>query len=77
MEMTIHIEEGLYSRIESLARKEAASPAEIVEKYVANIGNIAANPRSPVGLFADEPGLMDEIVEDVMQAREHDPLRTP
>ena len=28
-----------------------------------------------LGLFADEPGLMDEVCESAMQSRERDPLR--
>lgn len=35
-------------------------------------------PSRPVlGLFADEPELMDEVCELAMQARERDPLRRP
>lgn len=30
-----------------------------------------------IGMFADEPELIDRIIEDIMQAREHDPLRQP
>ena len=30
-----------------------------------------------LGMFADEPELLDEVVESAMQARERDPLRQP
>ncbi len=32
-------------------------------------------PQSVVGLFADEPELLDEVCEQAMRARERDPLR--
>ncbi|MGA3123561.1 MAG: hypothetical protein ABSF69_22560 [Polyangiaceae bacterium] len=32
-------------------------------------------PPSVVGLFADEPDLLDEVCEQAMWARERDPLR--
>jgi hypothetical protein len=36
----------------------------------------AVEPSTPIeGLFANEPGLIDEICEEAMQARERDPLR--
>ncbi len=35
----------------------------------------AANPESIIGLFADDPDLIDEVCESAMQSRERDPLR--
>ncbi len=32
-------------------------------------------PQSVVGLFADEPELVDEVCEEAMRTRERDPLR--
>jgi hypothetical protein len=34
-------------------------------------------PGDLIGLFRDEPDLLDEIVEDAMKARETQPLRLP
>ena len=39
-------------------------------------GSSGAQP-SVIGLFADEPELVDEICEAAMAARERDPLRLP
>ncbi|HWO25719.1 MAG TPA: hypothetical protein VNO30_43570 [Kofleriaceae bacterium] len=33
------------------------------------------SPHAIVGLFADQPDLIDTVSEDAMQARERDPLR--
>ncbi len=36
-----------------------------------------ASPDELLGLFRDEPELLDEIVEDAMKTRETQPLRLP
>ncbi len=77
MQITISIDDKLYDVIQRLARRQDASPTDVIARYVAGIGETEACPRSPVGLFADEAGLMDAIVQDAMQSRERDPLRTP
>lgn len=33
------------------------------------------SPHAIVGLFADQPDLIEAVAEDAMQARERDPLR--
>jgi hypothetical protein len=49
-------------------------PVEVIVRSVApDVGDAA----SVVGLFADEPDLMDEIANSAMEARERDRLRTP
>lgn len=51
-------------------------PVEVVVRSVDDIAKID-RPISIVGLFADEPDLMDDVVGGAMAAREHDSLRTP
>ena len=77
MQMTISIDDSLYAAIERLARKQDTSPEEMVAGYVAKIRDLKVERQSPVGLFADEPGLMEDIAREAMEARERDPLRTP
>ena len=48
-------------------------PVEVVLRPVAEEHKDRA---SIVGLFADEPEVMDEISDSAMAARERDPLRT-
>ena len=48
-------------------------PVEVVLRPVAEEQKDRA---SIVGLFADEPELMDEVSDSAMAAREGDPLRT-
>ena len=43
----------------------------------ARIMNTAKTEDDLLGLFADEPELIDRIVSDAMTARETHPLRTP
>ena len=48
-------------------------PVEVVLRPVPAVEDDRA---SIIGLFADEPDLMDEVSNGAMAAREHDPLRT-
>jgi len=48
-------------------------PVEVVLRPMAEEQKDSA---SIVGLFADEPELMDEVSDSAMAARERDPLRT-
>jgi hypothetical protein len=36
---------------------------------------VVVEPKSIIGLFGDDPDLMDRVCEVAMQARERDPLR--
>lgn len=52
----------------------------LVERVVHQLAESSAAAEAPgavsiVGLFGDEPELIDEVVEDAMRARERDPLR--
>lgn len=68
----------LLASIRSLPRKEQL---RLVEQVVHDLANDDAPPESPapesiVGLFADEPALVEAVTEAAMTARERDPLRT-
>jgi hypothetical protein len=61
-------------RIQSGGRVEVVSPdlpdGELAEVIVLLPGPLAPSPDC-LGLFADEPELMDQIVADAMTARDH------
>lgn len=68
----------LFSEIKTLAPRERLRLVERVIHDLTSAGDVEAvfnNPGAIVGLFADEPELMDEVSEAAMVARERDPLR--
>ena len=53
----------LADRLRRELGEESDSPAGLID------------PAAIVGLFADDPDLIDEVCESAMQSRERDPLR--
>ena len=76
----LHIDELTYARAKQLAEKRNVSVEEIVSEA---IERLALAPReestgdSIIGLFADVPELVDQVVEDAYRSRQRDPLRQP
>jgi len=68
----------LFIEIKTLAPRERL---RLVERVIHDLtdggeaGTASGDPGTILGLFADEPELMDEINEAAMVARERDPLR--
>lgn len=57
---------------------EALEHFKLATTALEQVGQAAAAARDPLlGLFADEPELMDEVVESAMRDREVRPLRLP
>jgi hypothetical protein len=68
----------LFHQIKTLAPRERLRLVERVIHDLTDVGEIeaaAGDARTIIGLFADEPDLMDEVCEGAMVARERDPLR--
>jgi hypothetical protein len=64
----------LLDAIRELPRRERLRIVEIVVHDLAEEDRGQA-PDVVVGLFADQPDLIEEVCEAAMQARENDPLR--
>jgi len=51
----------------------------MLEALIQEIVRLLANSESAedpiVGMFAEEPGLLDQVIQSAMRARERDPLR--
>ena len=64
-----------------LARRAAESRHSTLEALIQEIVRLlaASEPAEDpiVGMFAQEPELLDHVIESAMRAREHDPLRLP
>jgi hypothetical protein len=75
----IHLPEELERYIDGEVRSGRFSTRdqvvrEALERF--RLANALA-PNSLIGLFSDEPDLMDEVVETAMKDRESLPLRVP
>ncbi len=62
-------------RIRRLAQARGTTIAALVKSLIAQLDSETAAPDSLLGLFADEPTLLDQVVDQAMQARELQPLR--
>jgi hypothetical protein len=67
---------------ELLASIRGLSPAEqreLIERASRDLGSLddAADPLAFIGMFADDPELIEATCEGAMRARERDPLRLP
>jgi hypothetical protein len=68
----------LFTEIKTLPPRERLRLVERVIHDLADGGEVeavAGDPGAIIGLFVDEPELMDEVSEAAMVARERDPLR--
>lgn len=70
--------DDILEAIRSLTREERNRLAqqlrrELDEEAPSKAG--AVDPGAIIGLFADEPELIDEVCESAMQSRERDPMR--
>lgn len=62
-------------RAKKLAEMRQYTLEAFLGEIIENLGSISSEKDPLLGMFADEPELMDQIVESTLQAREVDPLR--
>lgn len=62
-------------RARRLAQARGITIAALVKSLIAQLDSEKSAPDSLLGLFADEPTLLDQVVDQAMQARELQPLR--
>jgi len=75
--MNVRLDDATFARAQELAAARHCTVEELLRDLVLD-GRVATNCTSGlVGLLADEPELVDQILEDVYRTRETQPLRTP
>lgn len=67
---------GVFQALELAAQQRRKTESEIVVEAVEAYLGRAATLDPLVGLFADEPELIDRVTDEVMRQRELTPLRT-
>ena len=77
----LQLDEKTYALARQLANQQQISVEQLVsqaiEQYAATPQRDESPRESMIGLFADVPELMDQIVEEAYQNRERTPLRLP
>ncbi len=73
--------------IEAIQSLPARDRLRIVERVIHDLAQetpavqrpreTGPGPRSVIGLFSDQPDLIEQVCESAMVARERDPLRVP
>jgi hypothetical protein len=71
----IELDEETLARARKLAEARRCSLDELVKEFIRQETKPTSSIDTMLGMFADEPALLDEVVESAMQARERDPLR--
>ncbi|MGD9645265.1 MAG: hypothetical protein AB7U73_06100 [Pirellulales bacterium] len=77
----LHLDEHTFNRVRQLAAEQNISVeqllSEAVEQYALQREPSETPLDSMIGLFADVPDLMDQIVQQAYDNRERDPWRLP
>jgi hypothetical protein len=72
----LQLDEETLARARRLAASRQVTVEELIKEALAQLETPAATEDPILGMFADVPELMDEIVEETMQARERHSLRS-
>lgn len=71
----IELDEETLARARRLAEARRCSLDELVKAFIQQETKPTSSIDTVLGMFGDEPELLDEVVESAMQARERDALR--
>jgi hypothetical protein len=72
----LQLDEETLARARRLAAARHVTVEELLKEALAQLETSASTDDPILGMFAHVPELMDEIVEEAMQARERHPLRS-
>jgi hypothetical protein len=71
----IKLDEQTLARALQLAKSYHCTLDELLKEIIENIESLKSKKSTIMGMFSDEPELIDQIVESVMTAREKHSLR--
>ena len=71
------INPDVLDRARRLAAESHCSVNKILQRALDEIDRRTPGRKSIIGLFADDPNLADELLDDVYRTREHARLRQP
>ncbi len=71
----LELDERTLARARELAQTRHCSLDQLIKDFIEQGTKPAASTDTVLGMFADEPEVLDEVVDSAMHARERDPLR--
>lgn len=71
----LQLDEQTLEQARKLAAARHVSVEELLKEALGRLDVAPAADDPITGMFADEPELLDQIVEEAMQVRERDPFR--
>ena len=76
-QVQLELDDEILARAERLALERGMTIEQLFAKLVEQASRpVDSAPDQVLGLFRDEPDLMDQVTEDALRAREEQPLRT-
>lgn len=73
--VVVELDPQTSERARRLAQARGTTVTALVQSLITQLDSGEAAQDSLLGLFADEPALLDHVVEQAMQTRETQPLR--
>ena len=73
----LHLDEQTFERVKHIAAGRRASVEALIQDLVQRLVAIETTDDPILGMFSQEPDLMDAVTAAAMTARETDPLRLP
>jgi hypothetical protein len=71
----LRLDEQTIERIERIAARRSSTVETLVKEIIDLLATVEVSADPMMGMFADDPDLMDQITASAMKARENDPLR--
>ena len=73
----LHLDNQTFERVKRIAASRRATVETLIQDLIRCLVTIETTADPLLGMFAQEPDLMDVVTVSAMQARETDPLRLP
>jgi hypothetical protein len=73
--VTVELDPQTSERARRLAQARGTTITVLVQTLITELDSATSTPDPLLGLFADEPTLLDHVVEQAMNDREAQPLR--
>jgi hypothetical protein len=73
----LHLDSRTFEQVKQIAARRRATVETLIQGLVQRLVAIETTDDPILGMFAQEPDLMDTVTAAAMSARETDPLRLP
>lgn len=75
MTIEIQLNERALARLKKIAEQKHVTIEKVLQDMIERLLEAQSSEDLVLGMFAQEPELMDDVVAEAMKARESDPLR--